>query len=44
MHPFALGGTYLMYYLLERSWKKNALKDKISIDDIGKEIQIKTNT
>ena len=36
--PFALGGTYLLYYLLERSWKKNALKDKVSIDDIGKEI------
>lgn len=36
--PFGLGGSYVLYYLLQRSWKKNALKDKVSIDDIGKEI------
>ncbi len=34
--PIGLGVTYLLYYLLEKSWKKNFTNEKPSIDDIGK--------
>lgn len=36
--PIGIGGVYLLYYFLERSWKRNKEKEieSINIDDIGK--------
>ena len=36
--PIGIASAYLLYYLLEKNWKKNAEKDRVSIDDIGKGI------
>lgn len=36
--PIGLGGAYLLYYLLEKNWRKNANKGRANIDDIGKGI------
>ncbi len=34
--PIGIGVAYLLYFLLERNWKKNFVSNKPSIDDIGK--------
>lgn len=37
--PFGIISCYLLYYFLEKSWKKEKNNSSNSIDDIGKNLQ-----